>query len=234
MGRPKASVVNKDLAIRQLPEHILSVVNSMIKSGRPYAEIARFIKTQGELEDMNMVAVKKAIQRYKDNNIAVLLPDPVLVVAGSEDALSQLEDILPAKKPETYIDQMFKGIERDVNELAIMVELVYAQQERVKRFLLQEKDLLPMESTSKEMDRLLRYVMETMNVKQQLGIMPRVPQHIRIDQNRLEFKADMGTEDVAKLILDRLIEHGTSPEAETFRATKSRLRSGLIIDAEND
>jgi hypothetical protein len=160
------------------------------------------------------------------------LPNPTLVVASKVDALEKLDNVLP-KPTKSYIDEMFAGVEQDVNEIAVMFKLIVLQEERVNKAAKLEADMpMPMESTSKEMDRLWGYLEKLMAVKMRLGVLPRVPQQVDVRTRSLNLDVDLGVEDVAKMVLKAIQEGkaGVLGDGETFEQTKSRLRAGLIND----
>lgn len=229
MSRNSASLGNKDLAVRSLPDDILKIVDDMLRGGSSYGDVARYIHTQGHLEDTSFTALKKAIERYKASNAVRLLPDPVLMVANEQDAQDKLQEVLPATRAKTYIEKMFEGIEHDVNEIAILVELVTTQQERVKKAVLAEVETsIPLKSTSIEIDRLWGMAEKLMAAKMKLGVLPQVPKQIQMRTESLNVDVDLAK--LTQAILQGLKqgENGVLGDGETFRETKSRLRQSLI------
>jgi len=228
MPKKGAALGNKDLAIRGLPDDVLKIADDMLRGGSSYGDVARYIHTQGYLEDTSFTALKKAIERYKASNAVRLLPDPVLMVANEQDAQDKLQEVLPAKT-RTHIEKIFEGIEHDVNEIAILIELVTTQQERVKKAVLAESEsTVPLKVTSDEVDRLWKMAEQLMAAKMKLGVLPQVPKQIQMRTESLNI--NVGVAQLTQVILEALKQgnQGVLGDGETFRETKSRLRQGLI------
>lgn len=224
------SPVNKDLAIRGLPNHVLTAVDDLLRSGRPLSEVARYIHTQGYLDDMKSRSLEKAVERYRKNNAVRLLPDPVLMVADEEESLSRLTEALPpTTTPRSYIEEMFEDIGEDVNEMGILIAIIRKHFERVvKLWELEENMPMPLDAASKEQDRLVRYLEKSMAIKQRLGILPRVPQQVEVRSRSARLNVDVGAGEMAKMVIEKLLEGDVDGSEEPFRETKRRLRKGLI------
>ncbi len=226
--------VNRDIAIKQLPTQILANLEQMLRAGKNPYEAARFVLDKGYMEDLSERSLAKAIERYRKNNAARLLPDPVLIVADQDDALQRVTEVIkaPGRHPASYVQKMIDEVAEDINELSIMVWLVLEQQKRVaKSLLLEEPMSLPLETTDKQIDRLMRLVKDAMKAKQNLGILPQRPGELRVWKDEMRLNVDVGADDLIKMLMHEMVSTGLASEAieaESPADTKSRIREDLI------
>ena len=89
---------NTNVRIRKLPDHVLNTVEHMLRRGRSTYEVARFLHGQDCETDLPEKSLAKAIERYRADNAARLLPTPDTVISD-EMGLSRLADVLPPAPP---------------------------------------------------------------------------------------------------------------------------------------
>ena len=133
---------------------------------------------------------------------------------------------------------MVEEIAEDINELAIMVWLVQEQHERVKKAReLEEGMPMPLELTDSAMDRLMRYVRDTMDAKQKLGILPLRPKEMHVRTAQAQLNVNVGEGDLSRVLLGELVRLGVTGvpdvQEETILETKKRIRDGLVSNADN-
>jgi len=230
-------VPNTNIRIRKLPDHVLNAVEHMIKGGSSTYEVARFVHAQGYESDLTEKSLAKAIERYRADNAARLLPTPETVISD-EMGLARLADMLPPAPP-TYVERMVQEIAEDINELEIMVWLVQQQRERViKARELEQGMPMPLELTDQAMDRLMRYVRGTMDAKQKLGILPLRPKEMHVRSAQARLNVNVGEGDLTKVLLGELVRLGVGDtpdvQQETMLDTKKRIRDGLDGDQSSE
>lgn len=225
---------NTNVRIHKLPDHVLNAIDRMIRNGSSTYVVARFLHTQGYESDLPEKSLAKAVERYRADNAARLLPTPDTVISD-ETGLARLADVLPPAPP-TYVERMVQEIAEDINELELMVWLVHEQQERVQKARELEAGMpMPLELTDAAMDRLMRYVQATMEAKQKLGILPLRPREMHVRSAQARLNVDVGEGDLSKILLGELVRLGVAGtpdvQEETLLDTKKRIRNGLDPDA---
>jgi hypothetical protein len=145
--------------LRELPAEVLDKVDSKLTSGEPARAVAQWLQEDAKLlTDMKPDTLKKTLERYREGHLR-------------NKVLSRIT--------EAQHTLALKTVQKRLNALDELEELVVIQRGRVDKMLMMEKDKpILLKSTTDEIRLLKEMLVDLGRVQMETGVLPKASRKI--------------------------------------------------------
>jgi len=145
--------------LRDLPEDVISKIDGKLTAGEPAREVAAWMQTEAKvLTDMKPDTLKKTLERYREGH---------------------LRNKVLARITEAHNAKAVKTVQKRLNSMDELEEMVVIQRTRVDKMLLMEKDKpILLKSTTDEIRLLKEMLVDLGRIQMETGVLPRATRKV--------------------------------------------------------